>query len=58
MRRDRCFLDISIGGELEGRIIVELFNDIVPKTCHNFMALCTGEYGIGPVTGVPLHYKV
>ncbi|GJY86632.1 peptidyl-prolyl cis-trans isomerase CYP40 [Tanacetum coccineum] len=57
MRRDRCFLDISIGGELEGRIIVELFNDIVPKTCHNFMALCTGEYGIGPVTGVPLHYK-
>lgn len=54
----RCFLDITIGGELEGRIVVELYNDIVPKTAENFRALCTGEKGIGPHTGVPLHYKV
>nr|GMD85798.1 peptidyl-prolyl cis-trans isomerase CYP40 [Ipomoea batatas] len=53
----RCFLDISIGGELEGRIVVELYNDVVPKTAENFRALCTGEKGIGPNTGVPLHYK-
>ncbi|KAE8719369.1 Peptidyl-prolyl cis-trans isomerase D [Hibiscus syriacus] len=57
MRRQRCYLDISIGEELEGRIIVELFNDVVPKTAENFRALCTGEKGIGPNTGVPLHYK-
>ncbi|XP_047327180.1 peptidyl-prolyl cis-trans isomerase CYP40-like [Impatiens glandulifera] len=57
MARPRCFLDISIGGELEGRIVVELYNDIVPKTAENFRALCTGEKGIGPNTGVPLHYK-
>ncbi|XWS67992.1 hypothetical protein CRYUN_Cryun04dG0052000 [Craigia yunnanensis] len=57
MRRQRCYLDISIGEELEGRIIVELFNDVVPKTAENFRALCTGEKGIGPKTGVPLHYK-
>ncbi|KAI5661050.1 hypothetical protein M9H77_20373 [Catharanthus roseus] len=57
MGRVRCFLDISIGGELEGRIVVELYNDIVPKTAENFRALCTGEKGIGPHTGVPLHYK-
>lgn len=54
----RCFLDITIGGELEGRIVVELYNDIVPKTAENFRALCTGEKGIGPHTGVPLHFKV
>ncbi|XP_071726176.1 peptidyl-prolyl cis-trans isomerase CYP40-like isoform X2 [Rutidosis leptorrhynchoides] len=44
MRRERCYLDISIGGDLEGRIVVELFTDIVPKTALNFRALCTGEY--------------
>jgi peptidyl-prolyl isomerase D len=54
----RCYLDISIGGELEGRMVVELYKDVVPKTAENFRALCTGEKGIGPHTGVPLHYKV
>ncbi|KAG7993740.1 hypothetical protein I3843_01G020000 [Carya illinoinensis] len=53
----RCYLDISIGGELEGRVVVELYKDVVPKTAENFRALCTGERGIGPNTGVPLHYK-
>ncbi|OUZ99798.1 Tetratricopeptide TPR-1 [Macleaya cordata] len=53
----RCFLDVSIGGEVEGRIVVELYSDVVPKTAENFRALCTGEKGIGPNTGVPLHFK-
>ncbi|XP_058097030.1 peptidyl-prolyl cis-trans isomerase CYP40-like [Magnolia sinica] len=57
MVNTRCFLDISIGGELEGRIVVELYSDAVPKTAENFRALCTGEKGIGPNTGFPLHYK-
>lgn len=57
MVNPRCYLDISIGGELEGRLVIELYKDIVPKTAENFRALCTGEKGIGPNTGVPLHLK-
>ncbi|KAJ1256284.1 hypothetical protein BS78_K055700 [Paspalum vaginatum] len=56
-RNPRCFLDVSIGGELEGRIVVELYASVVPRTAENFRALCTGEKGVGAETGVPLHYK-
>ncbi|KAG0476300.1 hypothetical protein HPP92_013141 [Vanilla planifolia] len=56
-KNPRCFMDVSIDGEMEGRILVELFADVVPKTAENFRALCTGEKGIGPGTGVPLHFK-
>ncbi len=58
MANPRVFMDISIGGYLEGRLVIELFADVVPKTAENFRALCTGEKGIGTVTGLPLHYKV
>ncbi|KAI3915740.1 hypothetical protein MKW92_011683 [Papaver armeniacum] len=57
MVNPRCFLDITIGGEMEGRIVIEVYSDVVPKTAENFRALCTGEKGIGPNTGVPLHFK-
>lgn len=50
------FLDITVGEEKVGRIIIELFKDIVPKTAENFRALCTGEAGIGK-SNKPLHYK-
>jgi len=43
----RCFFDIDIGGAAAGRVIMELRSDIVPKTCENFRALCTGEKGFG-----------
>ncbi|TQE01971.1 hypothetical protein C1H46_012405 [Malus baccata] len=42
MGRPRCYLVITVGGELEGRVVVKLYNDIVPKIAENFRALCTG----------------
>ncbi|KAG7458762.1 hypothetical protein MATL_G00224100 [Megalops atlanticus] len=53
----RVFLDVDIGGERVGRIVLELFADVVPKTAENFRALCTGEKGEGATTGKPLHFK-
>lgn len=55
-KRPNCFFDVNINGKAAGRIIFELFNDIVPKTSENFRALCTGEKGKGK-SGLPLHYK-
>jgi cyclophilin family peptidyl-prolyl cis-trans isomerase len=43
----RCFLDIGIGDQPAGRIVIELRADVVPKTAENFRALCTGEKGFG-----------
>ncbi|CAK5055912.1 unnamed protein product [Meloidogyne enterolobii] len=56
MSRPKVFFDITLGGKAAGRIVMELFSDIVPKTAENFRALCTGEKGMGH-SGKPLHYK-
>ncbi|CAL4099987.1 unnamed protein product, partial [Meganyctiphanes norvegica] len=50
------FLDIKIGEQEVGRIVIELYADKCPKTAENFRALCTGEKGIGK-SGKPLHFK-
>ncbi|CCW61988.1 unnamed protein product [Phytomonas sp. EM1] len=48
------FFDITVEGESLGRIFVELFRDVVPKTVENFRSLCTGERGRSVC---PLYYK-
>ena len=52
----KVFFDVQIGGKDEGRIVMGLFGDTVPKTAENFRALCTGEKGMGK-NKKPLHYK-
>ncbi|CAK7233656.1 cytochrome P450 monooxygenase 41 [Sporothrix bragantina] len=54
--RPRVFFDIRIGNKTAGRIVFELFADVVPKTAENFRALCTGEKG-ETKDGKPLHFK-
>ncbi|XP_074587813.1 peptidyl-prolyl cis-trans isomerase 1 [Curcuma longa] len=56
MANPRVFFDMSVGGASAGRIVIELYADVVPKTAENFRALCTGEKGVGR-SGKPLHYK-
>ncbi|OIW21623.1 hypothetical protein TanjilG_06776 [Lupinus angustifolius] len=56
MSNPKVFFDILIGKLKAGRVVMELFADVTPKTAENFRALCTGEKGIGRA-GKPLHYK-
>ncbi|WVQ80969.1 hypothetical protein IAT38_003076 [Cryptococcus sp. DSM 104549] len=53
----RVFFDFAVSDKPLGRVVFELFADVVPKTAENFRALCTGEKGISPISHVPLHYK-
>ncbi|CAH8875877.1 unnamed protein product [Trichobilharzia szidati] len=51
---------ISIDGERCGTLLFELYSDLLPKTCENFRALCTGEYGMArknEVEKYKMHYK-
>lgn len=50
------FLDVTIATLRMGSLVFELFADLVPSTCANFKALCTGERG-KTAAGQPLCYK-
>merc|ERR1712098_303716 len=43
----KVFFDVKIDNENAGKIVMVLKDDVVPKTCENFRALCTGEKGFG-----------
>ncbi|KND03632.1 peptidyl-prolyl cis-trans isomerase H [Spizellomyces punctatus DAOM BR117] len=48
------FFDVTMGGQPVGRLKMELFKDVVPRTAENFRQLCTGEY---KRNGIPQGYK-
>ncbi|EOR01640.1 Peptidyl-prolyl cis-trans isomerase H [Wallemia ichthyophaga EXF-994] len=52
--RPVVFFDVALGESALGRIKMELFSDITPKTAENFRQLCTGEQRVG---NVPQGYK-
>ncbi|MFD7556599.1 MULTISPECIES: peptidylprolyl isomerase [unclassified Streptomyces] len=41
------YFDININGEAAGRIVFNLFDEVVPKTARNFRELATGQNGYG-----------
>jgi peptidyl-prolyl isomerase F (cyclophilin D) len=43
----KVFFDLEADGEALGRVTMELRGDVTPRTCENFRALCTGEFGFG-----------
>ena len=47
MALPRTYFDVNADGSALGRIVVELRNDVTPKTCENFRSLCIGEKGFG-----------
>merc|ERR1711934_693285 len=47
MATTRVFFDMTADGAPVGKVVMELRNDVVPKTAENFRALCTGEKGFG-----------
>lgn len=48
------FVDVTVGGQEIGRMKMELFADVVPKTAENFRQFCTGEY---KKDGLPIGFK-
>ena len=52
----RVFFDIEIDKENVGKIVMELFKNVVPRTSENFKQLCTGEAGRSKVSGKMLSY--
>ncbi|GAD98515.1 peptidyl-prolyl cis-trans isomerase, putative [Paecilomyces variotii No. 5] len=49
------FFDVALGGQPLGRIKMELFANVVPRTAENFRQFCTGE--TKNAQGQPQGYK-
>ena len=46
-KRSKVYLEVTADDEDLGRVEIELFDDLVPRTTENFRQLCTGEPGFG-----------
>ncbi|MYS10980.1 peptidylprolyl isomerase [Streptomyces sp. SID6041] len=51
---DNVYFDITINDQPAGRIVFQLFDEVVPKMAQNFRELATGQHGFG-YAGSPFH---
>eukprot|EP01065_Artemidia_motanka_P011908 TRINITY_DN16497_c0_g1_i2.p1 TRINITY_DN16497_c0_g1~~TRINITY_DN16497_c0_g1_i2.p1 ORF type:complete len:231 (+),score=47.49 TRINITY_DN16497_c0_g1_i2:57-695(+) len=52
-----AWMRVESDGRPIGSLRIALRDDIAPRTCQNFRALCTGSRGTGRLIGKPLSYK-
>lgn len=53
---NRAFIDISIGDVLAGRLVIDLYDNLVPRTVERFRSMITGELGVDKATGTKIDY--
>ncbi|CAF2077357.1 unnamed protein product [Rotaria magnacalcarata] len=41
------YFDIEIDGDSRGRLVMELFRNVLPRTAQNFLSLCLNDHGFG-----------
>ena len=47
MSKSKVFFNLDFGGNKTGKIVFELFDNVVPKTAENFRQLCLHSKGFG-----------
>lgn len=55
-RLNRAFIDVIIGDVLAGRLVIDLYDTVVPRTVERFRAMITGELGVDKETGTKIDY--
>jgi len=56
--RTFVYMNISIGDDAAGKILIECFDNVCPKTVKNFVELVKGEHEVGKFAGTPFHRVV